>query len=81
MVQFRLDVTYPSTANATSSRISGLPFAPSTGTAFAVWSDKGTQVQALSSGSAVFLYDVSGVEYTNANMSTKSVSIAGCYHV
>lgn len=81
MVQFRLDVTYPSTANPTSSRISGLPFAPSTGTAFSVWSDKGTQVQALSSGSAVFLYDVSGVEYTNANMSTKSVSIAGCYHV
>lgn len=80
-VHFRLDVTYPSTANATSSRISGLVFAPASSTAFAVYSDKGTAVQALSSGSAVFLYDLSGVEYTNANMSTKSVSISGTYFV
>lgn len=80
-VTFRLDATWPSTANASNARLAGLPFASATGTAFAVWSDKGTQVQALSSGSSVFLYDVSGVEYTNANMSTKSVSVSGVYFV
>lgn len=80
-VTFRLDALWPTTANASNARIAGLPFAPAVGTAFAVWSDKGTQVQALSSGSSVFLYDVSGVEYTNANMSTKAVSISGVYFV
>jgi len=80
-VTFRLDALWPTTANASNARIAGLPFAPAVGTAFAVWSDKGTQVQALSSGSSVFLYDVSGVEYTNANMSTKAVSVSGVYFV
>lgn len=80
-VTFRLDALWPTTANASNARIAGLPFAPAVGTAFAVWSDKGTQVQALSSGSSIFLYDVSGVEYTNANMSTKAVSVSGVYFV
>ena len=80
-VTFRLDALWPTTANASNARIAGLPFAPAVGTAFAVWSDKGTQVQALSSGSSMFLYDVSGVEYTNANMSTKAVSVSGVYFV
>ena len=80
-VTFRLDALWPTTANASLARIAGLPFAPAVGTAFAVWSDKGTQVQALSSGSSMFLYDVSGVEYTNANMSTKAVSVSGVYFV
>jgi hypothetical protein len=80
-VTFRLDATWPTTSNTSNARIAGLPFASATGTAFAVWTDRGAAVSALSSASSTFLYDLSGVELTNTNMSAKSVSLSGVYFV
>lgn len=81
VVSFRLLATIPSTASTNPARIAGLPFAPGAATTFAVWSDKGTAVQALASSSTIFLYDLTGAEYTYANMSTKTVYISGSYIV
>jgi hypothetical protein len=82
VVTFRLFVTIPSTASSNPARIAGLPFSAGGASVFAVWTDHGTAVQASANASnTVFLYNLSGAEYTYANLSTKTVQLGGSYIV
>lgn len=86
IVTARLSVTYPATANSNGANISGLP-RPTAQASFgdgAVvhYSNKGTVVYALmgSSSAGIGLYDWSGVQFTNADLSGKRFDILAIYN-
>jgi hypothetical protein len=72
---------YPSTADGTSSKISGLPFAsPSQGfAAFYVNSNIEVMAQVGQSASDLTFRNLSGTPYANSQLSTKFVIFSGTY--
>ena len=73
LVYARFSVTYPTTADTSAAKISGLPFSvvgATTGTVFSQDSVGATCCKALSTTTTIGLFAPKGVAVTNANMST-----------
>ena len=80
------NITYPVTADGSNARINGFPFTSQNTTAasyggFVTYTDEGTAilVNLASNGTFALFYNVSGVQYTNANLSGSTIRFVAIY--
>ncbi len=82
MVYAEYNITYPSTASGNNASISGLPFAVSgTGGAASAFQTIDNRIQGNNGATTFNLYNATGSNLTNTNMSTKVIQGVFIYHV
>lgn len=83
LVFFTLSVTYPSTASSASAVIGDLPHTSESSNPWAVAAVVGTDAVAQArvnvNSTSIALFAAAGAAATNANMSTKVITVSGVY--